>query len=120
MDIAVPDPDGNVLIFTNRSATFSTQVLQRRPSLLPVSRYVVPSDFVVPPPELRKKIAVLTSGGDSQGMNAAVRSIVRCGIYRGCDVYAIYEGYSGMIAGGNMIRQFEWKDVGGIIGYVRF
>jgi hypothetical protein len=43
----------------------------------------------------KKKIAVLTSGGDSAGMNAAVRAVVRTGIARGCDVFAVYEGYQG-------------------------
>lgn len=61
------------------------------------------------------KIGVLTSGGDAQGMNAAVRAIVRTGINRGCKVYAIYEGYKGLIAGGDLIRELQWNDVGGII-----
>jgi len=43
----------------------------------------------------RKKIAVLTSGGDSAGMNAALRGIARAGIARNCDVYAVHEGYQG-------------------------
>lgn len=40
-----------------------------------------------------KGIAVFTSGGDSQGMNAAVRAVVRFGLYIGCKVYFIREGY---------------------------
>ena len=40
-----------------------------------------------------KGLAVLTSGGDSQGMNAAVRAVVRFGIYVGCKVFFIKEGY---------------------------
>jgi 6-phosphofructokinase 1 len=43
----------------------------------------------------RKKIGVLTSGGDASGMNACVRSVVLYGISKGCDVYAVYEGYQG-------------------------
>lgn len=43
------------------------------------------------------KIGVLTSGGDSPGMNAAVRAVVRTGIYHGMEVYGIMRGYSGMI-----------------------
>ena len=43
----------------------------------------------------RKKIAVLTSGGDAPGMNAVVRAVVRYGMSKGCDVYAVYEGYQG-------------------------
>ncbi len=61
------------------------------------------------------KLAVLTSGGDAQGMNAAVRAAVRTGISRGCEVYAIYEGYEGMIQGGSLIRRMDWDSVGGII-----
>jgi 6-phosphofructokinase 1 len=61
------------------------------------------------------KIGVLTSGGDAQGMNAAVRAVVRTGISRGCEVYAIYEGYEGMIQGGELIRRMDWDSVGGIL-----
>jgi 6-phosphofructokinase 1 len=49
-------------------------------------------------PEL-KKIAVMTSGGDSPGMNACVRAVVRNAIYRGVEVTGIYRGYEGMIDG---------------------
>lgn len=40
-----------------------------------------------------RAMAVFTSGGDSSGMNSAVRSVVRMGLYLGCKVYFIYEGY---------------------------
>ncbi|MCF2138196.1 MAG: 6-phosphofructokinase [Candidatus Thorarchaeota archaeon] len=43
------------------------------------------------------QIGVLTSGGDSPGMNAAVRAIVRVGIYRGCEVYGIRGGFQGLL-----------------------
>lgn len=62
-----------------------------------------------------KRIAVLTSGGDAQGMNAAVRAVVRTAIDRGLDVFAIYEGYQGMVDGGHAIRPIHWNDVGGIL-----
>ncbi|HSJ58695.1 MAG TPA: 6-phosphofructokinase, partial [Anaerolineae bacterium] len=62
-----------------------------------------------------KNIGVLTSGGDSPGMNAAVRAVVRTALYHGLDVYAIYEGYQGMVDGGECIRQMEWDSVGGIL-----
>ena len=48
----------------------------------------------------RKRIAVFTSGGDAQGMNAAVRAVVRTGLDKGFEVFAIYEGYRGMVDGG--------------------
>lgn len=44
-----------------------------------------------------KRIAVLTSGGDSPGMNAALRAVVRCGIYHDMEVYAVHNGYEGLI-----------------------
>ena len=44
-----------------------------------------------------KKIAVLTSGGDSPGMNAAVRAVVRYGIYYDMDVFAVHRGYEGLL-----------------------
>ena len=43
------------------------------------------------------KIGVLTSGGDAPGMNAAVRAVVRTGIYHGMDVFGILRGYTGMV-----------------------
>jgi len=62
-----------------------------------------------------KGIAVFTSGGDSQGMNAAVRAVVRFGIYLGCKVYFIREGYQGMVEGGENIVEADWASVSGII-----
>jgi 6-phosphofructokinase 1 len=46
-----------------------------------------------------KRIGVLTSGGDAPGMNAAVRAVVRTGIYHGFEVFGIMRGYQGMIEG---------------------
>ncbi len=46
-----------------------------------------------------KNLAVLTSGGDAPGMNAAIRSVVRKGIYHGYKVYGVYRGYQGLISG---------------------
>jgi 6-phosphofructokinase 1 len=63
----------------------------------------------------KKKLAVLTSGGDSPGMNAAIRAVVRTGLDHGLDVYAITEGYQGLVDGGNMIRPMTWDSVGGIL-----
>src|SRR5512145_1634198 len=63
----------------------------------------------------KKHLAVLTSGGDAQGMNGAFRAIVRTAIHWGADVYAIYEGYQGMIDGGDKIRKMTWDSVGGIL-----
>ncbi len=46
-----------------------------------------------------KRIAVLTSGGDAPGMNAAVRAVARTAIGRGVEVYGVYRGYNGLIHG---------------------
>src|SRR5512139_3261737 len=62
-----------------------------------------------------KRLGVLTSGGDAQGMNAAVRAVVRTALDRGIEVYAIYEGYQGMVDGGDRIRKMTWDSVGGIL-----
>lgn len=64
---------------------------------------------------ITKRLGILTSGGDAPGMNAAIRSIVRIALNRGIDVYAIYEGYQGMVDGGDSIRQMTWESVGGIL-----
>lgn len=62
-----------------------------------------------------ENLAVFTSGGDAQGMNAAVRSVVRTALDHGIKVYAIYEGYQGMVDGGSNIREMNWDSVGGIM-----
>ena len=59
------------------------------------------------------KIGVLTSGGDSPGMNAAIRAVVRSGIYNGLDVFGIVRGYSGMID--NDIIPMNGRSVANII-----
>src|SRR5438105_2367617 len=59
------------------------------------------------------KIGVLTSGGDSPGMNAAIRAVVRTGIYNGLEVYGVMRGYSGMID--DDIFRMESRSVANII-----
>uniref|UniRef100_A0AAZ3P834 6-phosphofructokinase n=1 Tax=Oncorhynchus tshawytscha TaxID=74940 RepID=A0AAZ3P834_ONCTS len=58
-----------------------------------------------------RSIAVLTSGGDAQGMNAAVRATVRVGIYTGAKVYFVHEGYQGLVDGGDNIKLATWESV---------
>ncbi|KAL2104100.1 hypothetical protein ACEWY4_000968 [Coilia grayii] len=58
-----------------------------------------------------RAIAVLTSGGDAQGMNAAVRATVRVGLYTGAKVYFVHEGYQGLVDGGDNIRLATWESV---------
>ena len=60
-------------------------------------------------------IAVLTSGGDAGGMNPALRAVVRTALHHGIDVYAVQEGYRGLVEGGEAIRRLESTDVGGIL-----
>src|ERR1700733_9559354 len=59
------------------------------------------------------KIGVLTSGGDAPGMNAAIRAVVRTGIYNGMEVFGIMRGYSGMIE--NDIVPMHSRSVANII-----
>ena len=60
-----------------------------------------------------KRIAVLTSGGDSPGMNAAIRAVVRKASFHGVDVMGIYHGYEGFING--RMELLDLGSVGGII-----
>jgi 6-phosphofructokinase 1 len=71
----------------------------------------------VPPPLEGKKrrIGVMTSGGDAPGMNGAVRAVVRMAIHNNCEAFAIYEGYDGLVKGGDMIKEMTWDDVRGFL-----
>ena len=60
-----------------------------------------------------KRIAVLTSGGDAAGMNAAIRAVVRTGLDRGWEVFGVRQGYAGLTA--SDFAQLSARDVGGII-----
>ncbi len=60
-----------------------------------------------------KKIGVLTSGGDARQMNAAIRAVVRCGIYNGVEVYGVKKGYNGLINGD--MELMEARSVGEIL-----
>ncbi len=60
-----------------------------------------------------KKIAVLTSGGDSPGMNAAVRAVTRTAIYNNIEVYGVYQGYQGLLD--DDIHKLELGSVGDTI-----
>lgn len=62
-----------------------------------------------------KRIAVLTSGGDAPGMNAAIRAVVRTGLHQGWEVFGVHRGYAGLIAGD--LVSLSARDVGGIIQF---
>lgn len=81
------DPLNNTVVFANKPSF---------PSLLetPLSGAGSAEEAAEKLGKIRK-IGVLTSGGDAPGMNPCVRAIVRYGISKGCEVYAVYEGYQG-------------------------
>ncbi|HXM83042.1 MAG TPA: 6-phosphofructokinase [Burkholderiales bacterium] len=60
-----------------------------------------------------KKIAVLTSGGDAPGMNAAVRAVTRAALAQGWEVFGVRNGYAGLLA--NTMEPLHARDVGGIV-----
>ena len=60
-----------------------------------------------------KRIAVLTSGGDAPGMNAALRAVVRVGATQGLEVIGVRQGYTGLIGG--QLQPLGPRDVAGII-----
>ena len=60
-----------------------------------------------------KRIAILTSGGDAPGMNAAIRAVTRKAIHDGIEVFGVNYGYAGLVAGD--IRKLEISDVGDIV-----
>ena len=60
-------------------------------------------------------IAVLTSGGDAPGMNAALRAVVRAGLSLGARIFAVIDGYQGLVDGKDAIRPMSWNSVGGIL-----
>jgi 6-phosphofructokinase 1 len=61
------------------------------------------------------RLAVLTSGGDAQGMNPAVRAVVRTALHHGAEIFAVYEGWQGLVDGGDRIRSVTWNDVSNIM-----
>jgi len=61
-----------------------------------------------------KRVAVLTSGGDAPGMNAAIRAVVRTGVAHGFEVFGVRGGFTGLMSGD--LSPLGPRDVGGIIG----
>lgn len=62
-----------------------------------------------------KRIGVLTSGGDAPGMNMAIRSVIREASFNDMDVYAVYDGFKGLVEGN--IMPISNKDIGGTLQY---
>lgn len=61
------------------------------------------------------RIGIITSGGDSPGMNPAIRAVTRCALDRGIEVVGIHEGWQGVVDGGDRFEVFNWRSVGGIL-----
>lgn len=116
------DPIGNAVGFTPYLSPFDSKPYD--PADYEVYSSVNSSGTVTPkqqqkPSETelaqkkKKKIAIMTSGGDAAGMNAVVRAVVRAALYYGCDVFGVYDGYNGLVKGGDMLKQMSWYDVRG-------
>ena len=60
-----------------------------------------------------KRVGILTSGGDAPGMNAAVRAVVRAGLYHNLEMFVIYDGYKGLVEGN--IQQVDRDFVSDIV-----
>jgi 6-phosphofructokinase 1 len=92
------------------------------------TRFDSPISFSHGEPDLRfikkplstNRIGFLTSGGDSQGMNAAIRAIVRTAIAHKCHPVAIYDGFAGLIEGGpDNLKEMSWDEVAFLLSEVR-
>ena len=123
--VVTSDPLGNILTFSDHESPLSKtkfdspeEFLETRSKEI-LDTLTSKSDTVDAPVELpkKKKIAVMTSGGDAPGMNPAVRAVVRAGIYLGCDVFAVYEGYEGLVKGGDLLKKMEWSDVRSFLSF---
>lgn len=123
--LTVLDPLGNSIAFSNKLSeisedsfktpdeylAFKSLELMKALQSVTAEAPAVAAD----PKKKKKKVAVMTSGGDSPGMNPAVRAVVRAGIYHGCDMFAVYEGYEGLVQGGDLLKKMEWGDVRGFL-----
>jgi 6-phosphofructokinase 1 len=126
----VSDPLGNCLAFTTRSedAISVQSVLDKTremrtcmpSSIEPTGTTAPDAAFLWGKESLKdyvsgrkKRIGVLTSGGDSQGMNAAVRSVVRMAHMCQMEPFAIYDGYQGLVD--NNMKIMGWADVQGLL-----
>ena len=94
LEMKLNDPCDNHLIISNRQSLFSQKNVSLDSAKAEKGTLTMKSP-IQSNLDKRKKIAFLMSGGDSCGMNASIRSIVRVAIYHGCDAYAVYEGYQG-------------------------
>lgn len=125
--VAAVDPLGNTLRFSNKESFLADRKFASQQEYLDYKTKELTEalnkhhpqkdveDLSTEQKTKRKKIAVMTSGGDAQGMNSAVRAVIRSGIYYGCDMFAVFEGYEGLIQGGSLLKQMSWGDVRGFL-----
>lgn len=117
--VTAKDPIGNLVTFSSHETPLSQKKFESAEEYLEYKSKALLKELdeitetAAPTKELKKKkkIGVMTSGGDAPGMNPAVRAVVRAGIYYGCDVFAVYEGYEGLVQGGDLLKKMEWEDV---------
>jgi 6-phosphofructokinase 1 len=125
------DPIGTLIGFVAKHHPFSSNIhAPPKPATIAqtISRspqsgvnVTVPTDNLTSPVMSngkKKRIGVMTSGGDAPGMNAVVRAVARMAMAKGCEPYAIREGYEGLVQGGNLIEKISWEDVRGHLSEV--
>ncbi|KAK6532216.1 6-phosphofructokinase, alpha subunit [Arthrobotrys megalospora] len=110
-EIYTYDPLSTLVGFTSKPNPFTT-IVKPLPAASQENKAILPSAEPTSDTK-RRKIAVMTSGGDSPGMSGAVRAVVRTAIAMGHDAYCIYEGYEGLVQGGDLIKKMGWEDVRG-------
>ncbi|AOA63104.1 6-phosphofructokinase subunit alpha [Komagataella phaffii CBS 7435] len=117
VEFSTKDPMGDVISFSSYPSLSSKKITSPDFFLHPKKEVRSQESIVeqVKSEEGKKKIAIITSGGDAPGMNAAVRAVTRAGIFYGCKVYACYEGYTGLVKGGDMLKELQWQDVRGLL-----
>jgi len=118
IEIYTHDPLGTLVGFTKKPNPFTTSTSGPTMSLVPEGVETGMLATPIPsrpmsPGGTKKRIGIMTSGGDAPGMNAAVRAVVRMTIAKGCESFAIYEGYTGLVKGGDLIKKMSWEDVRG-------
>ncbi|PVU85225.1 hypothetical protein BB561_006974 [Smittium simulii] len=116
--IVLKDPIGTQLYIYDELLQFTTpssDSLETKMNNIPASLSSANSSIGFDNITTRKRIGIMTSGGDAQGMNAAVRAIVRMALFRDCECFLIYDGYNGLISGGNKIVKAKREDVSGFL-----
>lgn len=126
MSIEVKDPLSNTIVVSNDKALIAHVAKDvNTPAMLPSKAQIhllkyetVLDSTACLLSKPKRNIGILTSGGDSSGMNAAVRAITRYALTRECQPFAIFEGYNGLVEGGDKIKQLGWEDVRGLLSVV--